>query len=181
MKKSKISATFAGVMFAGVALFAITSCSGNNQREEAIASTAVEAAEVTSETVTANTDPSKIDAFATYSKGKDVKTTPSGLKYAILEEGEGASPTASDNVTVFYTGMLPDGTVFDSTDKHGGEPISFPLNQVIPGWTEGLQLMKRGGKAVFYIPAELAYGAQGIPGVIPPNSPLVFTVELYAF
>jgi FKBP-type peptidyl-prolyl cis-trans isomerase FkpA len=106
-----------------------------------------------------------------------VKTTKSGLQYTVTQEGTGKSPTANSTVKVHYTGKLLDGTVFDSSVERG-EAIEFPLNQVIPGWTEGLQLMKEGGKATLYIPAELAYGAQGIPGSIPPNSTLVFDVEL---
>ncbi|MBD5204258.1 MAG: FKBP-type peptidyl-prolyl cis-trans isomerase [Bacteroidales bacterium] len=106
-----------------------------------------------------------------------VKTTSSGLQYVVEKEGEGAQPTASDEVTVHYTGRLLDGTVFDSSVNRG-EPATFPLNRVIPGWTEGVQLMKEGAKYVFFIPSELAYGAQGVPGAIPPHSTLIFEVEL---
>ncbi|WOE30799.1 MULTISPECIES: FKBP-type peptidyl-prolyl cis-trans isomerase [unclassified Acinetobacter] len=106
-----------------------------------------------------------------------VKTTASGLQYKITKEGTGKSPTPTSMVKVHYTGKLVDGKVFDSSVSRG-EPIDFPLNQVIPGWTEGLQLMKEGGKATFYIPANLAYGPQGVPGTIPPNSTLIFDVEL---
>lgn len=102
--------------------------------------------------------------------------TPSGLKYVIAKEGTGKQPTATDNVTVHYVGVLSDGSQFDSSIDRG-EPATFPLNRVIPGWTEGLQLMKEGGIAVFYIPSELAYGPRDLPG-IPANSPLIFWVEL---
>ena len=80
-------------------------------------------------------------------------------------------------MTVHYTGMLTDGKVFDSSVDRG-QPATFPLNRVIPGWTEGLQLMQQGGTAVFYIPSELAYGKQGAPGTIPPDSDLIFAVQL---
>ncbi len=105
--------------------------------------------------------------------------TPSGLKYAVIKEGTGKSPKATDSVTVNYAGQLTDveGTEFDSSYKRG-EPISFALNGVIPGWTEGLQLMKEGAIYEFYIPAELAYGERGAAGSIPPNAPLIFQVEL---
>lgn len=102
--------------------------------------------------------------------------TPSGLKYVIAQEGSGKSPKATDTVTVHYVGTLTDGSQFDSSIDRG-EPIDFPLNRVIPGWTEGLQLMKEGGVAVFYIPSNLAYGPQELPG-IPANSPLIFWVQL---
>ena len=109
--------------------------------------------------------------------------TASGLKYVIAKEGTGKSPKATDTVTVHYVGTLTDGTQFDSSIDRG-EPTSFPLNGVIPGWTEGLQLMKEGGVAVFYIPSNLAYGERGIQNPytgeyqIPPSAPLIFWVQL---
>ncbi|EDY22209.1 peptidylprolyl isomerase FKBP-type [Chthoniobacter flavus Ellin428] len=107
-----------------------------------------------------------------------VKTTPSGLEYKIVKEGTGKSPAAADTVLVHYRGTLLDGTEFDSSYKRN-EPISFPLNRVIPGWTEGLQLLKEGGKAILYIPSNLAYGERGTPGgPIGPNETLIFEVEL---
>lgn len=110
-------------------------------------------------------------------KNADVKETASGLQYVVEKEGEGAQPTAEDEVTVHYTGRLLDGTVFDSSVNRG-EPATFPLNRVIPGWTEGVQLMKEGAKYTFFIPSDLAYGPQGVPGAIPPHSTLIFDVEL---
>lgn len=110
-------------------------------------------------------------------KKEGVKVTATGLQYMVEKEGTGTSPAATDEVTVHYTGRLLDGTVFDSSVSRG-EPATFPLNRVIPGWTEGLQLMKEGGKTVFFIPSELAYGAQGVPNAIPPHSTLIFEVEL---
>jgi FKBP-type peptidyl-prolyl cis-trans isomerase len=108
----------------------------------------------------------------------DMKTTASGLKYAVLKQGTGTvSPKATDTVKVHYHGTLLDGTVFDSSVERG-EPISFPLNGVIPGWTEGLQLMKVGDKFKFEIPPNLAYGPNSPSPKIPPNSTLVFEVEL---
>ena len=108
----------------------------------------------------------------------EMKTTASGLKYQVLKQGTGTvSPKATDTVKVHYHGTLLNGTVFDSSVERG-EPISFPLNGVIPGWTEGLQLMKVGDKFKFEIPPDLAYGANSPSPKIPPNSTLVFEVEL---
>lgn len=115
--------------------------------------------------------------LAENSKKEGVKVTASGLQYIVDKEGEGAQPTAEDEVTVHYTGKLLDGTVFDSSVSRG-EPATFPLNRVIPGWTEGVQLMKEGGKYTFFIPSDLAYGPQGVPNAIPPHSTLIFDVEL---
>lgn len=110
------------------------------------------------------------------SKQDGVITTKSGLRYKIINKGNGKKPTPTDIVTVKYTGSLIDGTVFDSTDKHG-KPATFPLNQVIPGWIEGLQLMNEGSTYTLIIPPELAYGDVPV-GSIPPNSVLIFNVEL---
>ena len=108
----------------------------------------------------------------------EIKTTASGLKYQVLKRGTGSrSPKATDTVKVHYHGTLLDGTVFDSSVQRG-EPISFPLNGVIAGWTEGLQLMKVGDKFKFTIPADLAYGDASPSPKIPPKSTLVFEVEL---
>lgn len=106
-----------------------------------------------------------------------VKTTPSGLQYKVITEGTGKSPKATDTVEVHYRGTTIDGKEFDSSYKRG-QTISFPLNGVIPGWTEGVQLMKEGGKYEFFIPSNLAYGRSGAGGVIGPDETLIFTVEL---
>ncbi len=113
----------------------------------------------------------------------EFQTTASGLKYRILREGTGPSPAATDTVTVHYRGWLPnpdngdEGTEFDSSYSRG-TPTSFPLNGVIPGWTEGVQLIGQGGKIELEVPPELGYGAAGAGGVIPPNATLRFVVEL---
>lgn len=109
-------------------------------------------------------------------KKEGVTVTESGLQYEVLQTAEGAKPAATDTVKVHYTGTLTDGTKFDSSVDRG-EPIEFPLNRVIPGWTEGVQLMSVGSKFRFTIPSELAYGERDM-GTIPPNSVLVFEVEL---
>jgi FKBP-type peptidyl-prolyl cis-trans isomerase len=116
--------------------------------------------------------------LAENTKKPNIKTTASGLQYEILSPGKGtAKPTATDNVTVHYKGTSLDGKEFDSSYSRG-EPTSFPLNGVIPGWTEGVQLMTEGAKYKFYIPSNLAYGENGAGGSIGPNETLIFEVEL---
>ena len=115
--------------------------------------------------------------LAENAKREGVKTTASGLQYEVLEATLGQKPKATDKVKVHYEGTLIDGTVFDSSYKRG-EAISFPLNGVIKGWTEGLQLMSIGSKYKFFIPYQLAYGERGAGGSIPPYAALIFTVEL---
>jgi len=119
--------------------------------------------------------------MAANGKKAGVKTTASGLQYEVLKagDGKGKSPKATDSVKVHYHGTLIDGKVFDSSVERK-EPISFPLNGVIPGWTEGLQLMKEGDKFKFVIPADLAYGDRGAGEDIAPGSTLIFEVELLA-
>lgn len=115
------------------------------------------------------------EAFLAANKSKKgVQTTASGLQYKVLKQGDGKTPKATDTVRVMYEGKLVDGTVFDKSDQ----AIEFPVNRVIKGWTEALQLMKEGDTLELYIPAGLAYGEQGYPPTIPPHSVLVFNVEL---
>ena len=115
--------------------------------------------------------------LAENAKKDGVITTKSGLQYMVLQEGTGKSPKATDSVKCHYEGFLIDGTVFDSSIQRG-EPATFPLGGVIAGWTEGLQLMKEGGKTRFFIPYNLAYGESGAAGSIPPYAALIFDVEL---
>ena len=118
------------------------------------------------------------EAYLAENAKKDgVITTASGLQYTVIKEGTGKSPKATDTVVCHYEGFLTNGTVFDSSVQRG-EPASFPLNGVIAGWTEGLQLMKEGGKTRFFIPYNLAYGEAGAAGAIPPYAALIFDVEL---
>jgi FKBP-type peptidyl-prolyl cis-trans isomerase FkpA len=114
------------------------------------------------------------EAFLAKNAQKEgITTTASGLQYQVIKAGDGAAPAATDSVTVNYKGSLIDGKEFDS-----GKGISFPLNRVIPGWTEGLQLMKEGATYRFFIPSPLAYGTRGAGQAIPPNSALIFEVDL---
>ena len=122
---------------------------------------------------TAQTDA----ALTAASKEQGAQVTKSGLVYRSLKDGAGSSPAATDKVKVHYKGSFPDGKEFDSSYKRG-EPTEFPLNGVIPCWTEGVQLMKTGGKAKLTCPSTIAYGQRGAGGVIPPNATLVFEVEL---
>ena len=115
--------------------------------------------------------------FAENLKKEGVKKTESGLQYEVEKEGEGDSPKAESNVSVHYHGMFLDGKVFDSSVNRG-EPVSFPVNGVIQGWQEALQMMKPGAKWKLYIPSDLAYGSRGAGNAIPPHTPLMFDVEL---
>ncbi len=144
--------------------------------KEALNETAQVTLEEASQSIAMGKAQIGIDFLAENAKKEGVMMTESGLQHKILEEGTGTSPAATDVVTVHYKGSLINGEVFDSSE--GGEPISFPLNRVIPGWTEGLQLMKEGGRSIFYIPYELAYGERGAGQVIPPYAALIFEVEL---
>ena len=159
------------------------SACGNKSAEQA-ENDSVRAEESTAAAVATVEEGAKVDApqygadfFEVAGDSAKYTTTPSGLKYYVVKEGTGAQPKATDVVTVHYTGRLTTGQVFDSSVERG-EPAEFPLNRVIPGWTEGVQLMKEGSKYMFFIPSELAYGAQGVPNAIPPHSVLIFEVEL---
>ncbi|EQC50966.1 FKBP-type peptidyl-prolyl cis-trans isomerase [Bacteriovorax sp. DB6_IX] len=119
-------------------------------------------------------------AFLESNKAQDgIQTLPSGLQYRVLTEGEGNKPSAEDTIEAHYEGRLIDGTVFDSSYQRG-TPATFPVNRVIAGWTEALQLMGTGSKWQLFIPANLAYGEQGAPPAITPNATLIFDVELLA-
>ena len=128
-------------------------------------------AKVKSQSLTASTA-----FFKKLDENKNIVVLPDGLRYEIIKPGEGAFPKASDTVKVHYTGTLVDGTVFDSSVQRG-EPAEFPLNGVIPGWTEGLQKVNKGGKIKLYVPPQLGYGDEG-KGGIPPGATLIFDVEL---
>lgn len=135
---------------------------GNNEEEAAMATE-----------LSAEKNKAFLEANA---KKEGVKVTATGLQYKVLKAGTGKQPGPTSKVTVHYTGKLINGKTFDSSE--GGDPVSFPLNRVIPGWTEGLQLMKEGEKAELVIPSDLGYGERGAPGAIPPSQALVFEVEL---
>ena len=164
-------------MLGAAMLFSFSACNGNS---------ATKTEEDTSTEVVDIIPIPETDSISRIFQNPDFKSetatdstyaeTPSGLKYMILTEGTGKSPASTDEVTVNYEGKLTTGYVFDSSYTRG-EPATFPLNRVIAGWTEGLQLMREGGKALFYIPSDLGYGPQGNAS-IPPNSDLVFLVEL---
>jgi FKBP-type peptidyl-prolyl cis-trans isomerase FkpA len=129
--------------------------------------------------ITAATLPAlaQTDAAAKAAKEPGAVVTPSGLVFKSIKDGAGASPKATDTVKVHYRGTFPDGKEFDSSYKTG-QPAEFPLNGVIKCWTEGVQMMKTGGKARLTCPAAIAYGERGAGGVIPPNATLVFEIEL---
>lgn len=138
----------------------------------------VEAAQKKKTDAKAETNLKAGEKFLADNKSKDgVKVTDSGLQYKVVKAGEGDSPGTDDSVKVNYEGKLIDGTVFDSSYERG-EPVTFPVGAVIPGWTEALQLMKPGSEYMLYIPAKLAYGERGAGAKIGPNETLVFKVEL---
>lgn len=182
MKKNFIPA---GLAVSAILAAGLTSCGGNKVEKQEDTAAVGEMVEAVQESMLDSALSvynaeffNNPDRKSTTTTDSTYMQTESGLKYTIVREGAGARPSASDNVTVHYTGVLTDGKVFDSSVERG-QPATFPLNRVIGGWTEGLQLMQEGGVAVFYIPSNLGYGENGTPdGSIPPNAPLIFEVEL---
>ena len=136
-----------------------------------------EAARKAQEKVSDNNKKQEVEFMTVNRKNEGVKETASGLQYKVLKEGSGAKPTRTSVVKVHYTGTLPDGRIFDSSEQRD-EPATFPVNQVIAGWTEALQLMSVGSRYILYIPAALAYGARGAGEMIGPDQMLIFEVEL---
>lgn len=118
------------------------------------------------------------DFLAANKKKEGIKTTESGLQYKVIKQGTGPKPKPSDTVAAQYRGTFIDGSEFDSSAKHGGKPVEFPVTGVIPGWTEALQLMTVGSKWQLFIPSDLAYGPTGSPPAIPGGSTLIFDIEL---
>ncbi len=155
-------------------MMGMASCGGNTESTETTETTEV-ATPDSGEQIKDNLTIGR-EFLEENAKNDSVVQTESGLQYMVLKEGTGAKPGPTDNVTVHYTGRLLDGTVFDSSMD--GEPATFPLNRVIAGWTEGLQLMSEGAKYRLFIPSELAYGENGAGDKILPNSTLIFDVEL---
>lgn len=157
---------------AALLMMGVASCNNNQSSTEATEETTPDYGQQIKDNKTIGREFMEQNA-----KNDSVVQTASGLQYMVLKEGTGAKPGPTDEVTVHYTGKLLDGTVFDSSVDRG-EPATFPLDKVIPGWTEGLQLMSEGSKYRLFIPSELAYGSKGAGDQILPNSTLIFDVEL---
>jgi FKBP-type peptidyl-prolyl cis-trans isomerase len=166
---------FFAFAMAALLMTGMVSCGGNTESSESTETTE-EAAPDYGQQIKDNKTLGR-EFMEENAKNDSVTQTKSGLQYMVLKEGTGAKPGPTDKVTVHYTGRLLDGTVFDSSVDRG-EPATFPLNQVIAGWTEGLQLMSEGSKYRLFIPSELAYGSKGSGDKILPNSTLIFDVEL---
>ena len=169
--KKIFSIALAAMLMAGMA-----SCGGNSNSTSESAESTEQAAPDYGQQIKDNKTLGR-EFMEQNAKNDSVVQTKSGLQYMVLKEGTGAKPGPTDEVTVHYTGKLLDGTVFDSSVERG-EPATFPLDKVIPGWTEGLQLMSEGAKYRLFIPSELAYGSKGAGDQILPNSTLIFDVEL---
>ena len=166
--KKFLSFAMAALMLAGM-----TSCNNNSNTEN---TTSTEETAPDNDMQVKDNKTVGREFLEENAKNDSVVQTQSGLQYMVLKEGTGAKPGPTDEVTVHYTGKLLNGKVFDSSV--GGEPITFPLDKVIPGWTEGLQLMSEGSKYRLFIPSERAYGEKGAGEDILPNSTLIFDVEL---
>ncbi len=169
--KKIFSIALAAMLMAGMA-----SCSSNSNSTNESAESTEQAAPDNGQQIKDNKTLGR-EFLEQNAKNDSVVQTESGLQYMVLKEGTGAKPGPTDEVTVHYTGKLLNGTVFDSSVERG-EPATFPLDKVIPGWTEGLQLMSEGAKYRLFIPSELAYGSKGAGDQILPNSTLIFDVEL---
>ena len=167
MKKVLVIAT------AALSIMGMAGCSGNSTSSEETTDmvTSADSIEIKDNLTLGR------EFLAENAKNDSVVQTESGLQYMVLKEGTGIKPAATDTVTVHYTGKLIDGTVFDSSVERG-EPATFPLDKVIPGWTEGLQLMSEGSQYRLFIPSELAYGSKGAGDKILPNATLIFDVQL---
>ena len=167
MKKVLVIAT------AALSIMGMASCSGNSTSSEETTDmvTSADSIEIKDNLTLGR------EFLAENAKNDSVVQTKSGLQYMVLTEGTGIKPVATDTVTVHYTGKLIDGTVFDNSVERG-EPATFPLDKVIPGWTEGLQLMSEGSHYRLFIPSELAYGSKGAGDKILPNATLIFDVWL---
>ena len=166
MKKALVMA-LAALLMTGMA-----SCNSNTSSSESTEETTPDYGQQIKDNTTLGREFMEQNA-----KNDSVVQTKSGMQYIVVKEGNGAKPGPEDTVTVHYTGKLIDGTVFDSSVERG-EPATFPLNKVIPGWTEGLQLMSEGSEYRLFIPSELAYGSKGAGDQILPNSTLIFDVQL---
>ena len=166
--KKVLAIAFTALMMTGLA-----SCSGNSTSSEETTDmvTSADSIEIKDNLTLGR------EFLAENAKNDSVVQTESGLQYMVLKEGTGAKPGPTDIVTVHYTGKLLDGTVFDSSVERG-EPATFPLDKVIAGWTEGLQLMSEGSEYRLFIPSELAYGSKGAGDDILPNATLIFDVQL---
>ena len=169
--KKIFSIALAAMLMAGMA-----SCSSNSNSTNESAESTEQAAPDNGQQIKDNKTLGR-EFLEQNAKNDSVVQTESGLQYMVLKEGTGAKPGPTDEVTVHYTGKLLNGTVFDSSVERG-EPATFPLDKVIPGWTEGLQLMSEGAKYRLFIPSDLAYGSKGAGDQILPNSTLIFDVEL---
>ena len=184
MFKDRTTATVAGVAGVAIVIMIIATLTAPSQGNPALVPTVGVGTQIAASQLTMTQSPNSsnpLDAGAAFlannAKDPDVHTTPSGLQYKIVKQGTGPKPVETDTVTVNYKGTLIDGTVFDSSYDRG-QPATFALTQVIPGWTEGLQYMPVGSTYMFYIPSGLGYGAQSMGDKLPANSTLIFQVDL---